>query len=132
MAIILLLDKAQYIEGSVRLFRGDAWNLNARVVDRIGSVDVDKNLTGASVTAYFPNADTSATGDITATAVIVDAECGKIQIPVTDEVTPLIALATNGIQPFVVVEGLETPSDPFTAQLLNPDLEIVDRGFQSI
>jgi hypothetical protein len=128
MATLLLLDRAQYFQGMVSVFRGDAWAIDAQVVDQIGGVRLPKDLTGKSVTAYFP----SATGgdNIAAVAELTNALAGSIRIPVTDDVTPLVEENTGGIQLFVVVDGVAASGNPYTAQITDPDLAVIDRQFQ--
>ncbi len=128
MAIILKLAREQYIEGGVRLFRGDAWNIDAQVVNRVGTVDLDKDLTGGTLTAYFPK-DAASGGTVSAAATIIDAACGKIRIPVDEDTTPLIQTAVNGIQLYVLMDGIPASGYLTTAQMLEPDLQILDREF---
>lgn len=127
MAKLLILDRDQYFQGGVRLYRGDAWALRGQVVDRIGGVNTVVDLTGKGVTAFFPGA---VSGTVAATAELSNPTAGSIRIPVDELVTPDVQLNPNGIQLYVVVDAAPTGTSPYTAQLPEPDLQIVDREFQ--
>lgn len=127
MARILLLDRAQYRDGLIALRRGDAWTLNARVVDRIGSVDTDFDLTGCPASAFFEADSGDVDGLIPGVVTLDDGTTGKLTVSLTDAETPLVAEATEGVSMYVVVDHptlglitMETPDAP---------LEIKDRGF---
>lgn len=125
MAILLRLDRAQYFQGAVRVYRGDQWDLTGQVVDQIGSVVLAKDLTGASATAYFP---ATGGGVVAAVVSITDEPQGLIRIAVGDDVTPMTEVGQ--VQVYVIVDGIPSAGHPFTAQMPEPDLAIVDRSFQ--
>jgi hypothetical protein len=128
MAKILILDEKHYISGRVPLRRGDQWVLDGKIVDRVKGYDTAVNLTGASVTAFFPADDDADTDSLIAVSgTLTNAECGQVRITVAEDVTPTVALAEQGISPYAVYD---TPSDgPFTVEVQSPTVEVLDRGF---
>lgn len=128
MAILLLLDPAQYFQGSVRVYRGDAWAIDGQIVNQVGGVKLPVDLTGASATAYFPPA--TGTELVAASVELTVAKSGAIRIPVSEDISPTIAETPNGLQAYVVVDGIPATGNLFTAQMPDPDLAILDREFQ--
>lgn len=129
MAKILLLDRSQYVEGSVRLYRGDRWNLACRAVNRLAGVDQPVDITGASITGFFPAA-TGCEGVVAVSGTPTDPTNGEFNVPVSEDVTPLVSEMPIGFSFYAVIDSLPASGSPFTAQTLNPDLEILDREFQ--
>lgn len=127
MALLLLLAKDQYYQSEVTRFRGDRWTLDAKVVNRVGGVDTDKDLTGASASAFFPPA--TGTTPIAVAATLSDAPCGKIRFSVDKDTTPLIAECPQGTTIYATINGLS--ESPVSVETPDADLVVVDKGFSS-
>lgn len=128
MALLLLLAKDQYFEGSVSRFRGDRWNLDCKVVNRIGGVDTDKDLSGVTVSAYFPPAD--GTTPIAVAGTLAAASVGKVRFTVDEDTSALIAEAAQGTTFYATIDGLVDES-PVSVETPEPDLSIRDKDFAS-
>jgi len=124
MARILLLDRDQYNQDVVKLFRGDRWAVDMQVVDRVGGVDKPVDLSGASVTACFPS-----TGDspVAAACTLTSGFGGMVRAVVDEDTTPLVSLTPMGSKMYAVVEDLS--DSPWTAETPHADLEVADRDF---
>lgn len=108
MAKVLVVLPTQYLNGSVPLYRGDRWSLEAQVMDRIGGVDSPVDLTAASgVTGYFPAASG---GVIPVVCVIVDAAQGRVRAVVSESVTPYVAVEADPVSWYVVASMTGGPT----------------------
>lgn len=128
MALILLLEKAQYFQGSVRLYSGDAWNLGIQVADNVGGVNTPKDLSGAGVgvTAYFPTSG----ADMPVTCVPFDAKSGRFLAPVPQASSPLVTPAPQ-LALYAIVDGIPATGNPMTAQMPEADLTVLTRSFSA-
>lgn len=123
--LLLRLNKVHYFNGAVRMYKGDEWVISAKIVDRIGGVDTDKDLTDYGVTGYFPT-----TGDAQAVVATVDTgDCGKISMTVDEAVTAVLEENTNGVQLYCIIASPASGENPLTVQMAEPDFQIADRGF---
>lgn len=121
---LLVLDRTQYFRGQITLFIGDQWYLTGRVVERIGGVDQDVNLTSAAVTGYFPAAAGGASGFV---AVVEDAICGKISIPVSPTQSAGLLTSPQPISVYAAVSG--TSDGPYSVSTSDDVLVIASPGF---
>lgn len=127
MAKQLLLDRSLYYSSSVVLIRGDRWNIKCRVVDNIGGVIQDVDLTGAGATGYFPAATG---GTIPVVASISNPTAGELILSVPPDVSEETEVNVIGIAPYVGVSGADI--GPYTVQTTDSPVVIADPGFELI
>jgi hypothetical protein len=129
MAVYLSLDKSQYLEGLIPLFRGDDWLLTGKIVNQLpqnyfGYVD----LAGVSATAYFPTDPTLNLVPVQPAVVqftnVLEGEF-TINLPASASISTL--LTPNGSSIYMETKsasGLTT-----TYQTNDSPLQIQDRTF---
>lgn len=127
--LLLVLEKRQYLQSAIPLYRGDRWHLDGQVVDRIGNVDTPKDITGAAVTAYFP---ASGGGNVEVAGTVTLAAAGKIRVEVSEAESLGVALTPNGIPLYCAVSGLSDPEGVTTVATPDEPLEISDRAVYSV
>lgn len=125
MALILQLLQKQYFQGQVKFFRGDEWEVLMQAIDSIGGVPNDVDLTGGSVTAWFPAATGGSIGVI---AQLTQEDCGQFKARVTTDVSAQVQLNDSGIYLFATIQGAVDVPGPATIQTPNPDFVIADRN----
>lgn len=124
MALILLIEKSQYVAGQVTRYVGDRWTLDLQVVDRIGTVDRPKNLEGASATAYFPATDEDGENyNLGVECEITNEEEGRLRAVVTEESTAEIQ-TSDGMPCWVAMDDLVDPDGLIHVRTLTPDLVV--------
>lgn len=121
MAKQLRLRRGQYLQGSLNLYRGDAWSVLGDVVERVGNVLTPADLTGLSLTGWFP-------GAVTGAVEVTDALGGAIKIALSEEQTPLAPVTTIGTSMYLTALG-----DDGLTTIVTDDAPLViqDRGFIS-
>jgi hypothetical protein len=109
MSLYLRFDKDLYgINGLIPLTTSDDWSLVLRVVDLVGGVELDQNISGSAVSAFFPAASG---GYIQGTAVVTDPICGQVEIGLPQNCTSGAFLSNQGVAPYLTMQssaGLQT------------------------
>ena len=128
MARIIVLEPQQYLSGVVSLVRGDQWQIQFRVMDRIGNVNVPVDMTSASgVTAYFPPTG-GGLPNVAVPCTTIDAAQGLFTAIVTESVTPNVGLVPSPTSWYV---RATTPQGLETYQTNDMPLVINDPSFNS-
>lgn len=127
MAKFLEFDKKEKnFNGVIPLRKGDQWELEALILDSLGSERLPVNLTDKGVTGFFP----AATGGVAVPAMIDSPLEGSIKFTVPPEITTnlktvnqssmYVEISDEGV--IDIVETVETRFEP---------LEILERGFRN-
>lgn len=125
MALILTLLQKQYFQGQVKFFRGDQWELLLQAINKVGNVSEEVDLTGGSITAWFPAASGGAIGVI---ASLVKEDCGIFKASVAPDVSAQVQLNDSGIYLFATIEDAPGLGGPVSIQTPNQDFIIADRN----
>lgn len=123
MGRVLFIPKAQYVQGTLKLYRGDEWDVEGKVQDLVGGVSSDEDISTCSgITAYFPGAPAVAVA-----CTILDASCGRFRASLPAASTPQVGLTDGPTSWYAVgefAEGLRTFAT------IDQPLEVIDRGFR--
>lgn len=113
------------VDGMIGLVRGDDWLLTGRVVDNVQGVDLEVDLTGDSITGFFPSA--SGCGImLPVTATITNPTVGQIQLSVPKGQSPQVLLSDVGLAPYVTLQSAVLQ----TIYPYDAPVKVTDRGQQ--
>lgn len=125
MGRVLVVPKEQFVQGTLKLYRGDEWTVQGAVKNLVGGIAINEDISSCSgLTAYFPGE----TETLAVECEILDAGCGTFQAVVADDVTPLAGL-TDGPTTWYAVGDFADGRR--TVATVERPLEVLDRGFQS-
>jgi len=126
MAKLLIIAPSQYYQGQVTLFRGDEWNINAQITEDYNGVRIPVDLTGATVSGFFPAA--SGGDNLAFAASLVNESVGLIRVNVPESASSGTELMQDPISWYIEMDqdGART-----TVQTPDTPLVITDPQFNS-
>lgn len=126
MSKFIQFNKENYdADGLITVYRGDDWLIKGKIKDRVGSEDLDVDLTGTTGASGFVPAASG--GFMACLATVVDSLAGIISLSVPAANSPNAQASQSGAAPYII---LSSSAGIQTLTPLDAPLRVLDRGTQ--